>query len=146
MKNYYRRMRISRPGGVGARNPYPESYSLSQCQYKQVLPAKLRDFVAQRKASSNEFECLPHMTTLFACLKRNEFSESNCQEELQLFKNCYSQFQRKQSARAALNKHSINSIVQSEEIVKLKPIRGQYLAPIVNQFLQRFKQPKHTDG
>lgn len=57
--------------------------------FKAILPLKLRNHVSSKGENTSNVACIQEMSVLFACLKRNDFKETRCAQEISTFQKCY---------------------------------------------------------
>lgn len=73
-------------------------------RFEELLPLKLKDKVSGKGDRSKERACVHEMSIMFACFKKNEFDQSRCSNEINMFQVCANKhhvdkFKRKQNIR-----------------------------------------------
>lgn len=58
--------------------------------FQELLPLKLKTSVSGKRERSPDSTCIHELSILFACLKKNDFSQSLCDKEFDVFRKCYS--------------------------------------------------------
>ncbi|XP_063701536.1 small ribosomal subunit protein mS37 [Culicoides brevitarsis] len=71
--------------------------NVNRVPFAEVLPLKLRDRVSGKGSRVSDVACVQEMTTMFACLKANEFNEAACTKEIDALSGCYTAFLEKKS-------------------------------------------------
>lgn len=57
-------------------------------QFEELLPLRLKDKVSGKGDRSKERVCVHEMSIMFACLKKNEFEQTRCSDEINKFEAC----------------------------------------------------------
>lgn len=75
-----------------------------EVKFEELLPLKLKDKISGKGDRSNARACVHEMSIMFACLKKNEFNQPNCSNEIEKFQLCANKhftdkFKRKQDVR-----------------------------------------------
>lgn len=58
--------------------------------FQERLPLKLKTSVSGKREKSADTSCIHEVSILFACLKKNDFSQDVCSKEFDVFRKCYS--------------------------------------------------------
>uniref|UniRef100_A0A1B6EW37 CHCH domain-containing protein n=1 Tax=Cuerna arida TaxID=1464854 RepID=A0A1B6EW37_9HEMI len=58
-------------------------------EFQELLPLKLKNSVSGKGEKSAENPCVQEMMVLFSCLKKNEYNQSPCGNELDALNKCY---------------------------------------------------------
>lgn len=61
-----------------------------EVRFEELLPLKLKDKVSGKGDRSKERACVHEMSVMFACLKKNEFEQTHCSDEINKFQACAS--------------------------------------------------------
>lgn len=64
--------------------------SPEEVKFQELLPLKLRNFVSGKREKTGEAVCIHELSILFACLKKNDYSQNVCSKEFDVFRKCYS--------------------------------------------------------
>lgn len=78
-------------------------------QFQELLPLKLKNSVSGKSGKTNDLACIQEMTILFACLKKNNFNQQVCSNEINVFQKCYKDFTDEKIARKDLDRKGIIS-------------------------------------
>nr|CAH7717388.1 unnamed protein product [Callosobruchus chinensis] len=57
--------------------------------FQEILPLKLKPVVSGKGGKTSEVCCIYEMSVMFNCFKDNDFSQTLCAKEVEMFKNCY---------------------------------------------------------
>jgi len=57
-------------------------------KFEELLPLKLKDKVSGKGDRSKERACVHEISIMFACLKKNEFDQTRCSDEITKFQTC----------------------------------------------------------
>lgn len=60
----------------------------AEVRFEELLPLKLKDKVSGKGDRSKDRACVQEMFVMFACLKKNEFENARCSEEIKKFQVC----------------------------------------------------------
>lgn len=60
-----------------------------EVKFQELLPLKLKTSVSGKRERGAETACIHELSILFACLKKNDFSQSVCSKEFDVFRKCY---------------------------------------------------------
>ncbi|UJR15147.1 hypothetical protein I4U23_002112 [Adineta vaga] len=69
------------------------NYRLNQFQFRQALPARLRDYVRGGGTTASEYTCGPLMNIMLTCLQKHEYDNFGCEKEVADFYACVNEFQ-----------------------------------------------------
>lgn len=61
-----------------------------EVKFQEILPLKLRTYVSGKREKAAEAACIHELSILFACLKKNDYSQDVCSKEFDVFRKCYS--------------------------------------------------------
>lgn len=74
------------------KNKSPRSPHKGKVPFRMLLPLELRKTVSSKSDRTTEAACLQEMAVMFACLKKNEFDQTPCINEVNAFQGCYKDF------------------------------------------------------
>ncbi|XP_018561759.1 coiled-coil-helix-coiled-coil-helix domain-containing protein 1 [Anoplophora glabripennis] len=57
--------------------------------FQEILPLKLKPVVSGKGDKSSDVCCVHEMSIMLSCFKENEFNQSLCSKEIEMFKTCY---------------------------------------------------------
>lgn len=97
--------------------------------FRSKTPLKLNDSVSGRKSRSSSSHCVQEMFNMMACLKNQDFEQSNCLKEIQIFNQCNGSQRPVEFRISKKNKEKLNaessqanlSTVQLNEYLKKFP-------------------------
>ncbi|NXC74316.1 CHCH1 protein, partial [Anhinga anhinga] len=92
---------------------------------RPTRPLVLANKVANRREQEGEATCITEMSVMMACWKQNDFNDTACAEEIQMFYDCVAKAEKE---RKDQNKEDT-----------LSP-RGNLTSSKVNKLLRRFPQ------
>ncbi|KAL1124235.1 hypothetical protein AAG570_002005 [Ranatra chinensis] len=67
--------------------------------FQELLPLKLRNQVSAKGSTKGGAACIQEMSVLFACLKKNDFKDNLCSQEITKFYNCYQSYEEAKRAQ-----------------------------------------------
>ncbi|KRX65008.1 60S ribosomal protein L39 [Trichinella britovi] len=102
-------------------------------KFREILPLALKNCVSSKYDRVNPKICVYEMTVLLACLKKNEFDNSECSEEVKAFNECFE----KERAAAQELKNSLKEGL-------LIPGSNRLSFSQVNQLMQQWPHPGAT--
>lgn len=65
------------------------NYPKTPVPFEQYLPLKLKNSVSGKGQKTNDVPCVQEMFVLFACMKKADFDDKSCSEEIKKLKKCY---------------------------------------------------------
>lgn len=57
--------------------------------FQEILPLKLKPVVSGKGEKSSDVCCIYEMSVMLSCFKDNDFDQSLCSKEIDMFKTCY---------------------------------------------------------
>ncbi|KRY85303.1 Vesicle transport through interaction with t-SNAREs -like protein 1A [Trichinella pseudospiralis] len=102
-------------------------------KFREILPLALKNCVSSKSDRVQPKICVYEMTMLLACLKKNEFDNSECSEEMKAFNEC---FEKEKAAAIELR----NSLKEG----LLIPGSHKLSFSQVNQLMQQWPHPGAT--
>nr|XP_045607483.1 coiled-coil-helix-coiled-coil-helix domain-containing protein 1-like [Procambarus clarkii] len=99
--------------------------------FTDVLPMFLRDHVSGKNDRQQNVACLQEMSILFACMKKNEFTQAFCSKEIESFQSCHKEFMHSQRMKNAQERQGL--LVPGEKNLSHKQL---------NVLLKKYPQPK----
>ncbi|KRZ27850.1 Coiled-coil-helix-coiled-coil-helix domain-containing protein 1 [Trichinella pseudospiralis] len=102
-------------------------------KFREILPLALKNCVSSKSDRVQPKICVYEMTMLLACLKKNEFDNSECSEEMKAFNECFE----KEKAAAIELKNSLKEGL-------LIPGSHKLSFSQVNQLMQQWPHPGAT--
>ncbi|CAF3258624.1 unnamed protein product [Rotaria socialis] len=103
-----------KPPKSGPRVILAPNYRLNQFQFRQALPARLRDYVRGGGTSASEYTCGPLMNIMLTCLQKNEYDNFVCEKEVTDFYGCVKEFQETN----AVEKANLKGSGDDDKVVK----------------------------
>lgn len=98
-----------------------------EIQYKSELPLRLRNHISGKAIRSRGKNCIQEMYVMMACLKKQEFDQTDCGREVQAFRKCSDHL----AAELAIKKKRAQSVATSGHELTTKQM---------NEFLKKFPQ------
>ncbi|XP_050730309.1 coiled-coil-helix-coiled-coil-helix domain-containing protein 1-like [Eriocheir sinensis] len=99
--------------------------------FNGCLPLTLRDHVSGKGDKQQSNACLQEMAIMFACFKKNDFSQAACSKEIDTFQACH------------LNHMITESKKKDQELNSLMPHGERRLNhKQLNQLLRKYRQPQ----
>ncbi|KAG8230770.1 hypothetical protein J437_LFUL017828 [Ladona fulva] len=100
---------------------YPKTISVKEpFKFQELLPLKLKTSVSGKGDKTSDVACIQEMSVLFACLKKNEFNQTPCSNEIQSFSKCYKNFLDTKSQRKEMERKGI--LIHGEKKLNFKQI------------------------
>ncbi|CAL4171902.1 unnamed protein product, partial [Meganyctiphanes norvegica] len=99
--------------------------------FQEIVPLACRNTVSGKGDKQKGVACLQEMSILFACMKKNEFRDVQCDPEITAFQNCHKDYLEKESLTKAQSKSGL-----------LVPYERQLTHKQLNQLLKKYPQPK----
>ncbi|CAF1351486.1 unnamed protein product [Rotaria sordida] len=103
-----------KPPKSGPRVIIAPNYRLNQYQFRQALPARLRDYVRGGGTSASEYTCGPLMNIMLTCLQKHEYDNFACEKEVADFYACVNEYQK----TSAVEKANLKGGGDEDKVVK----------------------------
>jgi len=104
---------------------------IEKVKFQELLPLQLKNDMTRKNEKGADTTCLQEMAVMFACMKKADFKEAKCSEEISIFNKCY--WQHMETKKMQKERES------SGEIVTGKNVRNLTLKQL-NQILQKYPQ------
>jgi len=94
-----------------------------------MIPLQLQNSVSGKSQKGANTACLQEMAVMFACMKKSDFREVKCTEEINIFNKCYTEYvderkvlkKREQSGEMVVGKNPKNLTTS-----QLNKVLGKY--------------------
>lgn len=60
--------------------------------FKAMLPLQLKNSVSGKSEKDKQNPCIQEMMSLFACLKKNDYDQTPCNQEIDILNSCHKSY------------------------------------------------------